>query len=59
MSHTTFELWCFLEDDTIFPVTISSGECIAALQNLIKVAKSNILKEVDASNLTIWKVRHF
>ena len=61
MSHTTtLTFWCLVEsDDNPFPVHISPTLFIGDLKSLIKQAKGNGLKTVDASNLGLWKVCYF
>jgi hypothetical protein len=60
MSDTSYRLWCFVEgDNTVFPVIASSTLFIGELKDKIKENKSNLLQRVDASSLTLWKVRYF
>ena len=56
----TYKIWCYLEgDNTAFRVEVPSDDFIDELRNLIKVAKTNTFKEVEASALILSKVRHF
>jgi hypothetical protein len=58
MANTPYALWCYVEgDNTIFCVTASSTTPIGRLKYLIK-EKSNFLQGVDASNLSLMKVRY-
>jgi hypothetical protein len=41
-----------------FPVIASSTMSIGELKEIIK-EKSNLFQRVDASSLTVWKVRYF
>jgi hypothetical protein len=57
---TTYTLWCIADgDNTVFSVTVLSSISIDELKNKIKEAKSNFLQRVDASDLTLSKVRYF
>jgi hypothetical protein len=52
-----YELWCYVQGDNIFfPVEASSNVSIGKLKDIIKEAKSNLLREFDASSLTLTKV---
>jgi hypothetical protein len=60
MSNTvTFNLCCNVQgDDSLFPVMVDETMTIADLKNNIKSEKPYLLKEIDASSLTLWKVRY-
>ncbi len=59
MSDTPFMLWCYVQGDkAYFPVIASSAIPIGVLQEKIKEEKSNLLQGVDASSLTLRKVRY-
>jgi hypothetical protein len=59
MSDTPYTLWCYVEGDkNLFGVIISSTTTIDILKISIKESKSNFLQGVDASNLTLTKVRY-
>jgi hypothetical protein len=59
MSNTKYSLWCNVEGDNAhFCVTAQSTETIDDLRESIKKKKSNLLQGVDASGLTLTKVRH-
>lgn len=50
---------CYLLDDDprrLFTVKVLETENISILKKLIKEEKANTLKDVDASDLDIWKV---
>ena len=61
MSDTTYTLWCFAEGTKHpFSITPSSTIFIDELKKLIKEEElPNFLQGIDASSLTLWKVRHF
>jgi hypothetical protein len=55
-----YNFWCYIKgDNTHFPVIAPPTISIGVLQMKIKEAKSNLLQRVDASNLTLSKVRCF
>jgi hypothetical protein len=58
MSDTTI-FWCLVEgDNTVFPVTAPLTTPIYVLKDKIKEeCKNGVLSRVDASDLTLWKVR--
>jgi hypothetical protein len=59
MSDTTTIL-CLIEGDkSPFYMVAPSTIFIAELQKMIKKEKSDLLQRVDASDLTLWKVRNF
>ena len=59
MAPKTASLWCNVEgDNTYFCVTVQSTETIDDLRESIKKKKSNLLQGVDASGLTLTKVRY-
>jgi hypothetical protein len=53
-----YELWCLVEGDrTPFPVTVPTGTHVARLKKLVHAEGINgVLKDVDAKDLTLWKV---
>ncbi len=60
MSDDTYTLFCFVQgDNNAFPVTVPLKTFIGELKKEIKEEKSNFLGGVDASSLTLWKVRYF
>jgi hypothetical protein len=58
MSDTTI-FWCLVEgENTVFPVTAPLTTPIYVLKDKIKEERKNgMLSRVDASDLTLWKVR--
>ena len=55
-----FRLWCLIDgEDTPFPITASPTLLIDDVKVIIKEEKTNFLRMVDASRLTLWKVRYF
>jgi hypothetical protein len=55
----TTNLFCLVDGQTIsqaFDVEIESTKTISHLKKLIKAEKSNQFINVDANNLTLWKV---
>ena len=60
MSNMTYTLWCLVSSDSDpFFVTISPTMSIATLKERIKEKKGALFSGKDASDLTLWKVRHF
>jgi hypothetical protein len=59
MSDETYLIWCLVEGDgTLFPVVDSLRKTVIELKELIKEkCKNGVLKNVDATDLTLWKVR--
>jgi hypothetical protein len=59
MSDETYLIWCLVEGDgTLFPVVDSLRKTVIELKELIKEkCKNGVLKNVDAKDLTLWKVR--
>jgi hypothetical protein len=59
MFDTPHMLWCYVEgDNAVFRVIISSTKTIDDLKRLIKEKRSNLLQGIDASSLTLMKVRY-
>jgi hypothetical protein len=57
---TTYQLWCIVEgNNNPFSIIASSTTYVDDLREKVKVENSNLLREVDASDLTLWKVRYF
>ena len=54
-----YNLWCYIQgDNTAFLLIASSTISVGLLKNLIKEeCKNGVLKDVDAADLTLWKVR--
>ena len=59
--NAQYQLWCLVEGDSApFPVTVSTGTHVAGLKELIHYKrKARILQDVDAADLTLWKVSTF
>ena len=59
MSEETYRIWCLVEGDgTEFHVVSSPSETVCDLKESIKeMCKNGVLKNVDAKELTLWKVR--
>ena len=58
MSDATFTLWYYIGGERSFSfVDVSPNELIAHLREKIYDKNTNALQRVDASNLTLWKVR--
>jgi hypothetical protein len=54
---TTFTLYCVVEgESTSFPVEISADKSIGQLKDAIKLKSANEFRDVDAKQLTLWKV---
>jgi Crinkler effector protein N-terminal domain len=59
-AHKLWCIHCIAEGDgTSFSVTVPSSKYIDNLKGSIKGEKRNLLQGVDASSLTLWKVRYF
>jgi len=55
-----FRLWCLIDgEDTPFPITTSPTLLIDEVKGMIKERNMSFLRTVDASRLTLWKVRYF
>ena len=57
---SSYELWCYIKG-TSSPFIVDA-ECILSIGRLreeIKNERSDVLREVDAASLTLWKVRSF
>ena len=55
----SYKIWCLVEGDkNPFSVTVSSTRFIGELQKIIKKERNNDFQRVDASDLTLWKVRY-
>ena len=54
-----YNLWCYIQgDNTAFPLIASSTIFVDLLKDSIKEERKNgVLKNVDAKDLTLWKVR--
>ncbi len=53
------DLWCYIENQhKVFPITIQPDRTISHLVVKIKETWSNLLQTVDASTLTLTKVRY-
>jgi hypothetical protein len=52
-------LWCIVKGDlSLFNVKIVPEQTVADLKELIRDKhQNNLLKDVDAANLALWKVR--
>jgi hypothetical protein len=52
-------LTCLIEgDSSLFQVNVTGGENIMVLKDLIREKRKNgVLSNVDATDLTLWKVR--
>ena len=52
-------LTCLIEgDSSLFPVSVTGDENIMVLKDLIREKRKNgVLSNVDAADLTLWKVR--
>ena len=61
MANDTRVLFCLIQGDTnIFRVTVSTGEDIGVLKEVIQEKrKNNALRDVDAADLVLWTVSHF
>ena len=61
MANMSVQLWCFIEGATTsFSIIASSTMFISMLRDVIKEKhKHGVLSGVDASELTLWKVRYF
>jgi hypothetical protein len=57
-ANAQYRLWCIVEDDAApFLVTVPTNAYINDLKKLIKEERKNgILKDVDATDLVLWKV---
>jgi len=58
-SVPTLEINCLLDGDDashVFPVKISSNECVGALRKAIKEEKKPALDHVTADSLKVWRV---
>jgi hypothetical protein len=60
MSDTDItDLWCYIEGDKRpFLLTVSSSIMTEKLKQIIVKEKHKFLPGVDASELTLWKVRY-
>jgi len=47
---------CLVDSSTPFPVDISSSRTVSHLKDAIKEKKLNVLKEIDADRLSLFKV---
>ncbi|KAF8911816.1 hypothetical protein BGZ58_005827, partial [Dissophora ornata] len=57
MTDKLLSLFCLVDgESTGFPVKISPNNTIGELKDLIKDKKSNDFSDVDADQLTLWKV---
>jgi len=61
MANDTRVLFCLIEGDTnLFEVTVSTGESICFLKEVIQEKRKNrLLRDVDAADLVLWKVSRF
>jgi hypothetical protein len=60
-ANAQYKLWCIVEDDTApFWVTVPTNAYIDDLKESIKEeCKHGILKDVDATDLVLWKASTF
>ena len=57
MTDNLLTLFCLVDGDkTSFEIDIDPTKTVARLKDLIKEKKSNDLSDVDADQLTLWKV---
>ena len=61
MANDTRVLFCLIQGETNpFRVTVSTGQGIFFLKEVIQEERKNrALRDVDAVDLVLWKVRHF
>ena len=61
MANDTRALFCLIQDDpNPFKVTVSTSETISSLSRAIREERKNgTLRDVDAVDLVLWKVRRF
>jgi hypothetical protein len=59
MSENTYHIYCLVEGNSaIFPVIASPTTSISMLKYLIKEKrKHGVLSNIDATDLTLWRVR--
>jgi len=58
MDNDTVSLLCAVEGDpAVFPITMAISDYVVTLQQLIYREKSRVLREWDATDLILWKVR--
>ena len=58
MTEPMIEIWCsIVGEGEIFPVTTSPQHTIYDLKEQIKEIRTHALSNVDAADLTLWKVR--
>jgi Crinkler effector protein N-terminal domain len=57
---SSYELWCYIKGTSSpFIVDAERTLSIGRLREVIRDKRSNLLREVDAACLTLWKVRSF
>ncbi|KAF9352665.1 hypothetical protein BGX34_012028 [Mortierella sp. NVP85] len=57
MTDTHLTLFCVVDGETTsFPVAIESTKTVGDLKKLIKAEKAKAFEEVDADQLTLWRV---
>jgi hypothetical protein len=55
----SYKIWCLVEGDkNPFSIIVPSTIFIGELQKAIKKERSNVFQRVDASDVTLWKVRY-
>jgi hypothetical protein len=58
MATPTYEIWCLIEGSAPFPITAPYNALIRKVKGLIRERlKNGILRNVDARNLTLTKVK--
>ncbi|KAG0336155.1 hypothetical protein BG000_006872 [Podila horticola] len=59
MTNIALTLFCLVDGETTsnaFPVKVSLDDTVGDLKNLIKTKKTNEFSDVDANQLTLWRV---
>jgi hypothetical protein len=60
MSDLEYTLWCIIKGDTIpFKIKAVGSSDIADLKRAVKEETGNLLQNIDAFALILWKVRYF